>query len=85
MVASFQKLRDYCLQININRTQLGLPSQYSVPDTMMKGFTLMELDSAQQGVRGDIEKGAPQGNENDDELADTEADAKEEDLWVELE
>jgi len=78
MVHTFQKLQDYSLQQNINIAQLGCSSEYSMPNMMMKGFALMELDPVLWGEMVD-------GNNKDTELGDREGDPDEEDLWAELE
>jgi len=83
MVHTFQKLQDYCLQQNINVVQPGCSSQYCTPDMMMKGFSLMELDSMLRGEMADVEM--TDRNDEDNELGDQEGDPDEEDLWAELE
>jgi hypothetical protein len=82
MAYTFSKLRDYCMQNNVNVTQHGRSSEYSVPDVMMKGFALMELDSARERETADIEMA--EGNNEDSELRDKEGEPEEENLWVEL-
>jgi len=72
MIHMFQKLCDYCLQHSINVMQPGHSSQYSMLDMMMKGFALMEFDSAQPGDTVDIEMATAEGTGDDEELGDME-------------
>ena len=85
MIHMFQKLCDYCLQHSINVALPGCLTQYSVQDMMMKGFALMEFDSAQQEDTVDIKMATVEGNGDDEELGDTEERPEEDNLWAELE